>query len=363
MTYDRSERIRRAAILVASLDEALAESLLGELPPLESAKVLAELDRMESIDPEEQEDVLAEFRRATERGGNDRDAVEFTYSQPTAAQVPQAAAAPPNAGGLDADVAAMAELLSHEHPQIIAAALTRLDGEQGAAVFAALPVALHAEVLDRVSRLTLVDEEAVQEVEMQLLQQVGERRARRERAAAGAERARRLLAKTPPQQQAVLLERLSGGRPTTAPAAPRASAVSVPPRSGWTWRGSKAPAVSPRDELRLAASADASGSGTMTGALAGVEAVLDDQSQALEALSDECLVAALRMVDDETGLRALASASERLVKRISRRLPRGQARSLRRLLRSFGPTRLADLRQAQHELLRIAHESLEANAA
>jgi hypothetical protein len=42
MGYEKTDRIRRAAILVASLDEPLAERLLADLPPTEAARVLAE---------------------------------------------------------------------------------------------------------------------------------------------------------------------------------------------------------------------------------------------------------------------------------------------------------------------------------
>ena len=41
MNYERNERIRRAAILVASIDEALAEQMLDSLPASEATKILA----------------------------------------------------------------------------------------------------------------------------------------------------------------------------------------------------------------------------------------------------------------------------------------------------------------------------------
>ena len=67
MNRQRAERIRRAAILVASLDEALAERILAAPPPQEAAQVLDEAERLETIDPEEQQDVVAEFRRMSRR--------------------------------------------------------------------------------------------------------------------------------------------------------------------------------------------------------------------------------------------------------------------------------------------------------
>jgi flagellar motor switch protein FliG len=344
---------------VASLDEALAESLLRAMPTQEATKVLAELDRIEEIDPEEQQDVLDEFRRAARHAEAPASAVEFTYSAPVAVpSPPPAPAADAALAAADADASAMAEVLTQEHPQIIAAALSRLDADRAAAVFAALPSYLHAEVLERVSRLAPADEEAVLEVESQLLRKVDERRAWRERAAAGAELARNLISKTAPAQRVVLLERLSVKKspPAIAPAPSRhGGSTTAVDGSAWSRQATHLQTAIRESEVAEYYYDDA--------AAANKNVVLEDQSAALMALSDETLLAALRSVDNETGQRALAASNEKLIKRITRKLPRRQARSLRRLLRTFGPTRLADLRQAQQELLRVAEECAAAKAA
>jgi hypothetical protein len=189
------------------------------------------------------------------------------------------------------------------------------------------------------------------------LRKVDERREWRERAAAGAELARKLISKTSPAQRHVLLERLSIKKSRTAESwAPsrHSGSTIVADRSVWS-----------RQSIRLQT---AIGEAEVPEQFHDVDAtdanvVLEDQSAALMALSDETLLAALKSIDNETGQRALAASNEKLIKRITRRLPRRQARSLRRLLRAFGPTRLADLRQAQHELLRVAEECAAANAA
>lgn len=358
MTYDRNERIRRAAILVASLDEAMAEALLGDLPPLDAAKVLAELERMDSLDPEEQADVLEEFRRATRRSGAEAGGVEFAYSTAPEAPVvqdlsagrPAAEAASPGVGS-DADAAAMAELLAREQPQIIAAALSRLGAERGAAVFAALPAELQAEALERLSRLAPADEEAVLEVESLLLRQLDERREHRERAAAGVALAHKILAKTAPDRRAVLLARLPGGRSAPPSAAPRRP--TAPPMAQQAIHLAST-IDRQRDEAPFNSTYDDGPWQAADG-----EAPQEDVSDELMMLSDAELVAALRAAGEQTVQRALAASGERLVDRVARMLPRRQARKLRKLLQSFGPARLVELRQAQHELLRIAHEQHE----
>ena len=132
MNYDRTQRIRRAAILVASLEETLAEQMLESLPRLEATRILDEVDRLGELDPEELQDVLDEFRSAGRRGHEIEGGVEFTYSAPMKPilAATAAVASPGDAEAADADARQadnallMAELLSHEHPQTIAAALS-----------------------------------------------------------------------------------------------------------------------------------------------------------------------------------------------------------------------------------------------
>jgi flagellar motor switch protein FliG len=354
MSYDRSDRIRRAAILVASLDEPLAEQLLGELPPVERERVLTAAERLEEIDPDEQRDVLAEFRRLS-RGARTKDAregaVEVAFSGSEGARHggsstsnreggTAASEAPALAEG---DAAAMAELLSHEHPQIIAAALARLGDEQCAGVFAALPPYLQAETLERLASLAPPDEEAVHEVESQLQQRLQQRREHQARSAAGAELVRKLLAHTPAAQRVVLLERLGNQeRPRSASLPPAA----VDPLAQQAKNLAQA--------VRRARAAEPN---------APEAPPLEDRSEDLALLSDEALVTALHQAGEQVVLRALAASGDEFLDRVAAMLPRRQARKLRNLLRDLGPTRLADLHAAQYELLRLAHHAAAVEAA
>jgi flagellar motor switch protein FliG len=377
MNYDRSERIRRAAILVASLEETMAEQLLDSLPPDEATRILAEADRLGELEPEELQDVLAEFRAAGRRGRSNDEAVEFTYSAPQLGlrrelSVETPAAPEPGADALarqEADAALMAELLMHEHPQIVAAALSRLGHEQGAVVFARLPMDVQTEVLDRLARLEPADEEVVQEIEQQLHLRVEQQRERRARAQAATELARRMLEKTPATQRDVLLARLS-------PSSPRGGDAGV--------KGSPSPATIPQlERLRDISSrwsqTPAEGDDRIESehfeawtddaqppaptAPVSLRILLEDRSEELESLDDRSLLEALRLADERTVQCALAASSEKFLNRVAGKLPRRQAQRLRQMVRSIGPTRLTELREAQHELLRLAHRSGTALAA
>jgi flagellar motor switch protein FliG len=367
MTYERSERIRRAAILVASVEETVAEQMLAALPRAEAVKILAELEQLGDVDADEQQDVLDEFRRAGRQPASAENAVEFTYS------ASQVAAAPPHlsadaakaaeASGRVADVnndhageaRLMAELLVEEHPQIVAAALSRLNHDQAAAVFATLPASLQAEVVDRLANLQPADEDAVQELQTQLQQRVERHRERRERAAAGAELARKILAKTPPAQQVALLARLSPADASTKHGAATAhssqqaheTAIAMQRLGGFA-RSSVEPTVdetwtneAESDEVESVAPQDVN---------------VEDCSRELEQLTDDQLLEALRAADEQTVQQALAVSSEQFLKRVAGKLRRRQAARLRKAVRAIGPTPLVELRASQNALLRMARQ-------
>ncbi len=378
MTYDRSERIRRAAILVASLDEALAEQVLAELPPVERARVLDEAERLEEIDADERQDVLAEFRRLarSRRGGG--VAIEFAASGSEEASSGERGAKGPSASRVaaagatlsDSDAAAMAELLSHEHPQIVAAALSRLGDDPCAAVFAALPPSLQAEALARLASLAPADEEAVLEVESQLQHRMQQRRDLAARSAAGAALVEKILARTPSAQRMYLLERLSSKNGTARPATP---SVQNAPEANSTLTFAAAPTAVTVDPLAQQArnlaravrrAREAGAYDAYDGSAHGspIAPATGDCMEELDLLNDEALVAALRLAGERTVLRALAASGEAFLNRVAGMLPRRQARKLRRMLRGLGPTRLADLHAAQHELLRLAHDCTAAGA-
>jgi flagellar motor switch protein FliG len=68
-------------------------------------------------------------------------------------------------------------------------------------------------------------------------------------------------------------------------------------------------------------------------------------------------MAALTQTDREIVTLALAGASEELMNRILRRLPRRQAKEFRKRLRDIGPTRLSDMLAAQQQLAQNARQS------
>jgi hypothetical protein len=199
------------------------------------------------------------------------------------------------------------------------------------------------------------------ELESQLQQRVEQHRQRKDRASAAKEMARQILGKTAPGQREVLLARLSA----KAPQAGGVNRVDSVVRAEHAISQQAQILASAVQSARSAAAPEAyaetgqfevwtdeASEDRAKPQAAAVE--LEDRSRELESLDDRSLLEALRIADERTVQCALAASSERFFKRVAGKLPRHQASRLRQVVRSIGPTRLTELREAQHELLRIA---------
>lgn len=345
MSYRRPDKLRQVAILVASLDETLAEALLGELPPGEAAQVRELVGQLDEIDPDEQADVLDQLRRSTQAPAqtyHDTVEIESTladqldrWSQATEPQsTPQDRFREQIAS---ADATAIASRLEAEHPQIIAVALLRLPKEKAEAVFSALPAAVQSPVVERLANSTPAHEAAVSELEAHLSQWIAQDLQLESHRAAGSELVERLRKRLPAETP--VADALEQPSPTTpesdvqarrrrvwssleAAAKQRQQGDSTPPQD--------APA-SPADEPRY------------------------DPAD-LEQLDDQTLLAVLCEADPRQAQLALHAGSEQLLRRVIRQAPRRVARKLRRQLHALGPVPLRELDEAQQVLLRLARQ-------
>src|SRR6185312_7560757 len=83
-----SANIRKAAVLVRSLDADTAAMMLSQLSETEAAAVRMALRELGPLDQEEQADVAAEFRRVRPTmGENAAGAVELALSAPIGEEV------------------------------------------------------------------------------------------------------------------------------------------------------------------------------------------------------------------------------------------------------------------------------------
>ncbi len=355
---DRQLQLRKVAILVATLDEPLAEQLLANLPAREEDAVRKIVEHLEDIDPDEYRAVVADFRSGvtsppqqvskpsrTQLEGVELDASllarmadeDFPAAMPAAKQN-----ASPWQTLSDADAVTLVEMLSAEQPQTIAVVLSRLETSRSAELITKLSPTLQTEVLTRLADLDPADEQTLDVVASQLAEWLNAQRQRRQRMAAGRELVQRILQDTPDSQRAVLLARLGKRNPALAEklsAEPQTN-LSVTRQSFDSPTFYQQPTKVAKPPVEIPKPPTQS-----------LEPSTDPLSE-LESLDDQGLLRALRLADRQTVMFALAGASESLMKRIVKDLPRRKANQFRQQVRTIGPTRLSDMVAAQRELFR-----------
>lgn len=356
MSYRRPDKLRQVAVLVASLDEPLAEALLGELPPVEAAEVRDLVAQLEEIDPEEQADVLDQLRRSTQMPATvyeDTVEIESTWADQLDrwSQATQPQPSPQDRFREQiaaADAAAIASRLEAEDPQIIAVALLRLPQEKAEAVFAALPTPVQSPVVERLANSTPASEAAVSELEAHLSQWIAQDLQLESHRAAGSDLVERLRRQMP-AEKTVAAEQLL---PATADPETQA-------RRRRLWSSLEVVARGRRDRDAMSPSyasashSDEPGTEQQADASSACEEPRYDPAD-LERIDDQTLLGVLCEAEPRQAQLALHAGSEELLRRVIRQAPRRVARKLRRQLGTLGPVSLRELDEAQQVLLRLA---------
>lgn len=364
---ERERQLRKAAILVASLDDALAERMLADLSADDAQAVRVAVARLDAIDPEEQREVADQFRRgtrlatprATEGVELDASLLARIQEQGSGAWETSVVKQPgPWETLTDGEAATIVDALSREHPQTVAVVISRLEHAAAAKILSQLSPHLQIEALGRLAELDPADQQSVQVVESHLAQWIHDQRQLKRRLAAGVELVGRILESTPPGQRAAILTRLGNCKPELAerigqPA--RGADHSTEPRQSPSHDGKKqlgaAVGYNPPMKPALPTRSNAAPQPQVT-------ATADPLGE-LERLDDATLMATLTQADRQVVTLALAGAGEGLMKRILHRLPRRQAKDFRRRLRDIGPMRLSDMFDAQQQL---AHHARQLNS-
>ena len=243
-----TSEIRKAAILIGTVDPETANMLLAQMSPEEAASVRRAAVELHSIDADEREEILDEFAyRATQQKADAPD-VELSLS-PRATEMrpaerlnrlvpdrhtsgidlcgtsvkqlnlpnqnrPRTSAAPSAApAGLEKLNAASADdlamYLRGENPQTIAVVFSHLDPNQAADVLARLPKALQVEVVRRLSHLDETSAETIREIELGLESWITEQIYRSARRSAGIAAVARIVSASSGETQQELLGRLA----------------------------------------------------------------------------------------------------------------------------------------------------------
>lgn len=383
--------IRKAAILIATLDPRTADELLDRMSPEQAAQVRQAIRELEDIRPKEQDAIIREFIASGETASADAGGgVELDASLAQKLRSPQgydhlrSATEPkpvPFRSVCDIGVEALVRQLERHHPQLVAVVMAHLPASRAAEVAKRLTPKLQAEVLRRVAELDPADPEVIRDIEQELEQLLsGEIRAARNRdtglstvaailAASGTDRDQLLHNLAQHEQEfaqmlGTVVESPTRHMPVTRPQ--QAHSISAP--RGATRRGSKSSSehadhsrtrslASPRAKQfpevppTLPVNPDNARSPEDTKVRAPVPEIVFEE---LTHLNDDEWASLIRAVEPQIVLLALTGASEELVARITRQLPSRESRRLRKRLEQVGPIRLADIDQAQRHVARRA---------
>jgi len=349
--------IRKTAILIDSLDQPTAETLFAQLPLDLATQVRGALLTLGEVDPQEREQVLAEFLGADQGSGPGlespepapppvilkvaaaefaassaplavpsrddvcrpavrvvidapvQDAERFPYAAADQRLPPTGPPLSPPSPAADDTTAHLARGLAHEHAQTICLVLAQLPPHQATDLLQRLPAGRQAEVLRRLEQL----ESAAPEV----LRELGE--------------ALQPWGLSPPRVRAPQPAGSSSVEPDFLP----------PPGTG----RANVRATGRGDAKRLAACAVEPG-----------ETPPLTEFDDLMRLDDAALARVFAAAEPATVLLALSGANRDLINRIVRHLPSSAGRTLRRQLESLGPTRLRDIELAQQQLAELASQ-------
>ena len=305
--------LENAAILLMSLGEEHASEVFKHLAPKEVQRMGETIARMKSISNDRLDQVLDKFREMAGDqsmlvGDNDeyvRSVLKRALGEDKANLLLERILQGDDVSGIEGlkwmDPSSVAELMRHEHPQIVAAVLVHLDYDQAAEVLKLFTERQRNEVLVRVATLDGIQPAAMRDLN-EVLNQV----------LAGSDRVKK--------------SNLGGVKP----------AAEIINMLGGTLE------TSVLDFIRGADNDLA-------------QKILDNMFtfDDLERLDDKGIQSLLKEVQTESLVIALKGASPELREKIFRNMSTRAAESLREDLETRGPVRVAEVEAEQKELLKV----------
>ncbi|MEX2138817.1 MAG: FliG C-terminal domain-containing protein [Pirellulales bacterium] len=335
--------LKKAAILLASLDDETADDLLAQMEPEHAARVRRQMMALGEIDPDVQRRVVAEFRHG-EQPPRDPYPSGIELDSGLAEKIARADSSPldghfpsppepveepaPFRFLHQAEADTLVDSLKHERPQTIALVVSHLAPSQAAAVVDRLPPALQAQVLRRLSELDETDPAVLREVERYLESWFSEHMRSRERRRAGMQALSAIISAAGRDSRQQIVANLA--RHDSSLAATLGFEVAGEPSTA-------ASIVKPSD----------------TAPPTRRDARFDLCFADVMKLNDARLRTLVAAAEPDVLVLALAGADAMFVERVASCQTARQARLLRRALAHLGPTRLSDVEEAQQALAEL----------
>ncbi|HEY8539048.1 MAG TPA: flagellar motor switch protein FliG [Steroidobacteraceae bacterium] len=324
MTSPRKQESRsgteRAAILLLSLGEQEAAEVMKHMGAKDVQRIGAAMTQLQNVSRQEVTEVLQEFTTTVENqtslgvGVDDylRKVLISALGEEKASGLIERILFGRTSKGLESlkwmDARAVAELIRHEHPQIIAIVLAYLDPDQSADVLAQFPEWLRADIIIRIATLDGIQPHALHELDDVIEKQFsGKKGALKTSIIGGVKAASNILNFMDASQESVLIEHIK------------------------------------KVDEQL---------GTKIQDLMFVFADLIE-------VDDRSIQEILRAVPGERLLVALKGADEGLRQKIFKNMSQRAAEMLKDDLEALGPVRLSEVEAAQKEILAVVRKLAE----
>jgi flagellar motor switch protein FliG len=215
----------RAAILLMSLGEQTAASVLRHMDVHEVQKLGTAMASLSDVTRERVSEVLGELLAAVQNktsigiGSAEylRKVLIESLGERKAASLLSRIIKGRESTGIDAlkwmEPRVVAEVVRNEHPQIIATILAHLPGSQAAEVLERFDASMRAEIALRVAKLDEVPETALQELDALVERQTKETAALRTARLGGVKSAADMINLLPPTEQSAVLEKIKAEDP------------------------------------------------------------------------------------------------------------------------------------------------------
>lgn len=355
-----NSNLRKAAVLMRSLDAEITAALLAQLSPAEAAAIRGAMRDLGPVEPEEQADVFAEFRRVSPRTAEpDARGVELELT-PAGSRPELSAARASESVATDgqrfkflerASVKSLAAYLAREHAQTIAVVLSHLPPERAASVLAALPEKLQANAIERLSALGETEPEILTTLEHELADWAAKRTCGHAEFGGRRQAIAAILAAADVKTRGGILANLNTHNPALADQISDVEYARVGrPKSHDNSKSKPRPNAV---ETYTATARPATQRLTRPIPSPQPLAPRFDFDQLID-LDGRALAAVLSAADSKVLALALTGSQDKLVDRICEQMPKRIARTFRRELRQLGPTRLSDVEAAQNSIAEIA---------